>query len=144
MGTRHLQTVIDKNGEVKIRQYGQWDGYPKGQGKDILNYLKSGDLNKYQENLSNIPLITPEQIKTIEQDSNWPQNYPYLSRNCGSKIHKMIEDGAVPFVLHASEDTRSWCEGFYTIDFKENKFISEFYDKTVTFALNALPTEDEE
>ena len=32
MGTIHIQTVMNKVGEVKISQYDQWDGYPSGQG----------------------------------------------------------------------------------------------------------------
>lgn len=34
MGTRHLIKVKYK-GEIKVSQYGQWDGYPDGQGLDI-------------------------------------------------------------------------------------------------------------
>ena len=142
MGTRHLQTVIDKDGEIKIQQYGQWDGYPEGQGKSILNYLKTGDLAKYQENLSKIHQITPEEIEIVNTDDNWFINYPYLSRDCGSNIHKMIEDGTVQFVRFEDEG-RKWCEGFYTIDFKENKFISEYHGVTFIYNLNELPIEEE-
>lgn len=39
MGTRNLTMVISK-GETKVAQYGQWDGYPSGQGATILNFLK--------------------------------------------------------------------------------------------------------
>jgi hypothetical protein len=38
MGTRNLTMVISK-GETKVAQYGQWDGYPSGQGATILNFL---------------------------------------------------------------------------------------------------------
>jgi hypothetical protein len=38
MGTRHLIKVI-YNKETKVAQYGQWDGYPDGQGLTILNFL---------------------------------------------------------------------------------------------------------
>lgn len=38
MGTRNLTMVISK-GETKVAQYGQWDGYPSGQGANILNFL---------------------------------------------------------------------------------------------------------
>ena len=40
MGTRHLTIVIDKNNILKVAQYGQWDGYPAGQGITILNFIK--------------------------------------------------------------------------------------------------------
>lgn len=141
MGTRHVQSVIAKNGELKIKQYGQWDGHPDGQGIKILEYLRGGNLDKYQDELIKIPLINDEQIKTVEADNNWPQTYPYLSRDCGSNIHKMIEDGEVKFASHLKED--DWCEGFYTIDFSKNEFTSSYYDATTTFKLNELPSNED-
>ncbi len=143
MGTRHFQKVINKEGEVKIAQYGQWDGYPSGQGVEILRYLKSGNLAKYQEELDKIPLINDEQKKMVNQEGDkWAKKYPYLSRDCGSDIHQMIEDGNVKFVLHMDDDeANQWCEGFYTIDFKENVFISVF-DKELRYPLDNLPTEE--
>ena len=36
MGTRNLTKVIDKNGIVRVAQYGQRDGYPSGQGLNAL------------------------------------------------------------------------------------------------------------
>ena len=36
MGTRHLVAVIHKD-EYKVAQYGQWDGYPSGQGDTVLD-----------------------------------------------------------------------------------------------------------
>ena len=142
MGTRHLQTVITKEGEKKISRYGQWDGYPSGQGVSILKYLRNGNLAKYQENLSKIPEITESQAKNIEKDEQWAKNYPYLSRDCGSRIHQMIEDGTVKFVsLIDQEEADKWCEGFYTIDFSKNTFTSEYHGRAKTFRLDKLPTE---
>lgn len=41
MGTRNLTLVKDREGKTKVAQYGQWDGYPEGQGSTILNFIKS-------------------------------------------------------------------------------------------------------
>ena len=38
MGTRNL-TVVFMDGEYKVAQYGQWDGYPEGQGITCFNFL---------------------------------------------------------------------------------------------------------
>ena len=92
MGTRHRQAVITKKAEMKIQQYGQWDGYPSGQGTDILNFLRTGDLKKYQKNLNKLNQITDAQVEEVEADENWTETYPFLSRDCGSNIHKMVED----------------------------------------------------
>ena len=52
MGTRNLTMVIDKKGELKIAQYGQWDGYPEGEGLKILNFAKNKDnIQKLEEQL---------------------------------------------------------------------------------------------
>lgn len=40
MGTRNL-TVVIKKAKPVVAQYGQWDGYPSGQGATVLNFLKS-------------------------------------------------------------------------------------------------------
>ena len=141
MGTRHLQTVITKEGEKKISQYGQWDGYPSGQGVGILKYLKTGNLNKYQENLSKITELTQTQCDMVNKTPEWNDVYPYLSRDCGSKIHQMIEDGTVEFVsLMDEHEANKWCEGFYTIDFSKNTFTSDYHGLVKTFSLSKLPT----
>lgn len=41
MGTRNLTIVIDKQGALKVAQYGQWDGYPSGQGAVVLEFAKN-------------------------------------------------------------------------------------------------------
>jgi hypothetical protein len=144
MGTRHQQTVIDKEGERKISQYGQWDGYPDGQGKDILDFLRTGNLAKYQEELSKIRQVSDTEIATVNSTKNWQEEYPYMSRDCGSRIHKLIEKGKVKFVRFIEdEEAAKWCKGFYTINFKTNEFISEYYNTRKAFSLDNLPTEEE-
>ena len=143
MGTRHRQAVISKRGALKIQQYGQWDGYPSGQGLDILQYLRDGNLKTYQKNLTQVKQITKAQTVEVEADENWPETYPFLSRDCGSRIHKLIEEGKVPFVVHTPEDEcEKWCEGFYTIDFKKNVFISDYYGVHKKYSLDKLPTDE--
>jgi hypothetical protein len=39
MGTRNLVAVY-LDGIHRIAQYGQWDGYPSGQGKTVLSFLR--------------------------------------------------------------------------------------------------------
>lgn len=143
MGTRHQQRVINKEGEVKISQYGQWDGFPSGQGVAILEFLLNNDLEKYQEELISIRDITQEEIDIINDTEDWQKEYPYLSRDCGSDIHDLIIQGDVLFVNKIEdEEALSWCEGFYTIDFKNNEFVSEYYDHKIVLDLSNLPTKE--
>ena len=143
MGTRHHQSVITKEGDIKIMQYGQWDGSPDGQGVEILDYLRSGDLDTYQKELNKIPLINEQQSLVVNSDDYWASNYPYLSRDCGSQIHQMIEKGEVNFVSHMDmKEAEKWCDGFYIIDFSKNKFTTKFYGHSVSFDLDNLPSEE--
>ena len=49
MGTRNLTMVIDKNNKLKVAQYGQWDGYPAGQGTTILEFARNKSKMKLLE-----------------------------------------------------------------------------------------------
>ena len=42
MGTRHMIAVVN-NGKYRVAQYGQWDGYPSGQGVGVLGFLTNGN-----------------------------------------------------------------------------------------------------
>jgi hypothetical protein len=142
MGTRHYQTVITKEGDAKVKQYGQWDGYPSGQGIDILTYLRNGNLDKYQKNLAKLKQVNKKQIKIVNADPQWDKNYPYLSRDCGSRIHQLIEDGQVLFVgLMEADEANRWCEGFYTIDFSKNLFTSDYHGRVKSYPIDKLPTD---
>lgn len=88
MGTRHL-ICIYIDGECKLAQYGQWDGYPEGQGSDIVKFLQQKDfsLDFFKERAKAITLYSEEEItKTIETNANWHNDYPWLSRDFGSDI----------------------------------------------------------
>lgn len=49
MGTRNL-TAVYLDGQYKVAQYGQWDGYPEGQGITVLTFLRDKmDLELFKE-----------------------------------------------------------------------------------------------
>ena len=141
MGTRHLQSVIDKKGDKKISQYGQWDGYPSGQGADLLKYLKEGNLDKYQSELSLISEITKSQAEEVNKSDDIEKEYPHLFRDCGSDIHQLIEDGRVDFVQHMQEkEAETWCSAFYTINFRTGVFVTEWENTKSVHRLTNLPS----
>lgn len=143
MGTRHRQVVINSIGETKIDQYGQWDGYPSGQGIEILEFLRTCDFEKYEQNLNKIRKATQEDIDLVNESDNWKIDYPYLHRDCGSDIHKMIQDGVVKFVQFLGDENSKWCEGFYYLNLKDRTFQVDYYDSSVTFSLDNLPTNED-
>lgn len=161
MGTRHYQKVVTKDGVIKVAQYGQWDGYPSGQGLGILEFLRTQDLNKYQDNLIKLRWGVKEDYEKIDEWAKGvrgekldydeerkllhqnKQHYA-LSRDCGSNVHKLILDGDVEYLLHTTNaEADRYCEGFYTIDFNQNKFIVEYHGTVKEYDLTNLPTEEE-
>jgi hypothetical protein len=144
MGTRHAQTVINKEGVVKVRQYCQWDGYPSGQGLDVLKFLRSNSLEKYSAEIDKLKEITEEDLDLIVEKRDWETTHPHLSRDCGAKIHDLILNGEVDSVSVISEaEANRWCEGFYTVNLKEGIFEVEYDSKKATFSLNNLPKNNE-
>ena len=66
MGTRHLTIVIDENNETKVAQYGQWDGYPAGQGTTVVEFLRmKGNLELLKEKLKLVRFPTKEDEKQL-------------------------------------------------------------------------------
>jgi len=44
MGNRSLTRVMDKKGKVIIELYRQYDGYPEGMGKELIDFIKGKKL----------------------------------------------------------------------------------------------------
>lgn len=128
MGTRHLIGVV-KNGEFKVAQYGQWDGYPSGQGKDVLEFLKTADLNKFSKIIDECSFFSKddwnkliELEKEIGSKNVFDQN-PQLSRDLGAEIlwHVYRSDSGIKL-----KDSRAFgldslfCEFAYVLDLDES------------------------
>jgi hypothetical protein len=73
MGTRHLIGVVLK-GELRVAQYGQWDGYLSGQGVTVLDFLKSADMDKFRKQVEKCYFVTDESEKA-EIDSRFQKDY---------------------------------------------------------------------
>lgn len=150
MGTRHLTCVV-KDGEYKVAQYGQWDGYPSGQGIDILTFLRE-ELNRnvFLSNLSQIFQPTEEQIKAwwleVGHDmensggfvdhtiaKQFSKNHPSLSRDTGGEILSLIQDASEPLPVCIYTEFAAdslFCEWAYVVDFDKNTFeVFEGFNK---------------
>jgi len=123
MGTRHL-TVVKIDGEIKVAQYGQWDGYPEGQGVVILTFLKdlikTEGLSEFKARCRSLRFATEAELKRINKDPKWSENYPELSRDAGGKILEMIAAAETELLLYNQLDFAAdslFCEFAYFIDF---------------------------
>lgn len=158
MGTRGLTKVIDRDGILKVAQYGQWDHYPEGQGIKILSILTADHyaVEELELALDKCYFTTEAEREAIYADYNtrYPETthlkkfssmVPSLSRDTGGDILNVVRwsAGTVPLMDESEfEFDELFCEGVYTIDYQTNKFISKF-GVTVEFPLDALPTPEE-
>jgi len=149
MGTRNLTKVIDGNGEVKVAQYGQWDGYPSGQGLSALYHARNA--HAISASLPYVRFVSEDEANALMAgydfaNGNFSRDFPSLSRDTGADILGVIvySAGEVPLIDNREfENDDLFCEGVYTIDFQTNSFISKFGDNHVLFPLDNLPTNDE-
>lgn len=105
MGTRNL-TAVMIDGEYKIAQYGQWDGYPSGQGVTALEFLHETNLDEFKETMKATRFITEDEWKEIidnhtddgsvrlgsEHDKYWKENLAHLDRDLGAEILEWARD----------------------------------------------------
>lgn len=144
MGTRHLCMVIESKKPV-IAQYGQWDGYPGGQGIDILRFLKQMDKEKFINQLKKCVFSDEEREKqieeavvsitgkndgwmTMEESRKFHALYPYLNRDLGAEILTLVYDSPeeeTEILLKNNANFAAdslWCEYAYVIDLDKNTF----------------------
>lgn len=115
MGTRNLTMVI-ADGKTVVVQYGQWDGYPAGQGATALEFCRehlatAEGRDAFRAKLARCRFVTDEEIF----DAPWPA----LNRDYGAKILDYIDqsDGEV-LLQDESYFARDslFCEWAYVID----------------------------
>lgn len=134
MGTRHLTAVL-YNGECKVAQYGQWDGYPEGAGVSVLEFVrklrKKESLDVFKSKVSACHWITPEEMSAINDKiksgeiKDWRIEYPQFSRDTGADILDMVYDSENGLVLQNNFEfafDHLFCEFVWCIDLDSNVF----------------------
>ena len=137
MGTRNLISVF-KDGNFKVAQYCQWDGYPSGQGADILKFLKSADMSKFRAQVDKVDWVTQEQMKeavrkigidpearfiTMAQSDKLKEAHPEWSRDTGAGILSLVlerDDLKLKNAVDFAADGL-FCEWAYVVDLDNNK-----------------------
>jgi hypothetical protein len=133
MGTRNLTVVIHKD-EIKMAQYGQWDGYPTGLGRDIAKVLKKHKTKKLCKAIDKCSFISEEEVLkrweevgadkksgwvTMEVSDAFKEKYPNLSRDfSGGKALENIVKGVgleLANQLNFAADSL-FCEWAYVIN----------------------------
>lgn len=132
--------MVRVDGELKVAQYCQWDGYPGGVGADIAGFLKSlttdGKFgNKYEAFKSRVRALTWATQADVE--AAWAmcgadgsgmvgmdtsdmakKRIPEYHRDTGPRILELIAEGKVKKVRDSSEflEDKVFCEWAYELD----------------------------
>lgn len=92
MGTRNL-TIVVSGGTHKIAQYGQWDGYPDGQGVTALEFCRlhlatQEGRASFAKILGRVCWTTEEELGRAGDD--WKRQFPYVTRDQGAEILNLV------------------------------------------------------
>jgi hypothetical protein len=143
MGTRN-KTMVISNEKVKVSQYGQWDGYPSGQGADILKFLQNTDLKEFKAKVDQLEVLTEQDTEVINKilksgERDYKKDFPEYHRDTAAGILDLIMQDKIwnKKMLITKDDY--WIQYFYTIDLDNNVLIVEG-DREATFDLDNLPS----
>ena len=147
MGTRNL-IIVKYDDTVKVAQYGQWDGYPAGQGQQIVNFLKKTDLTEFKEKIKACRFMSQSKLEKMsgEQYEKLLTQQPQFSRDTGAGVLDMImENKKKVFELKNALEfgfDNLFCEWLYIIDldghrlFVRHNLVDPF---CITFDFDYLP-----
>lgn len=145
MGTRHIVAVV-ADGEFKVAQYGQWDGYPSGQGATVLSFLTENfDKPNFLHKVRAAIFIDEVEVEKkwvacgAEPDTDSTSQdvskkfklcYPQLHRDAGAKVLSYINDFDPGIELYNELDfvAENNCEWVYVIDLDND--VLEVYSHT--------------
>lgn len=152
MGTRN-STLVKLNGELKVAQYGQWDGYPSGQGLTVLKFCKNNNLQVFAEKLKDYGELTDKDIDKInlelkKTNKSLSTLFPEYCRDTAADILEMIMQDKVwnkklqlAKEYYLNKHGGYTCEWAYMIDLDENKLkVFSAYRDDAEFDLDNLPT----
>lgn len=160
MGTRNLTAVI-KDTEYKVAQYGQWDGYPEGQGEVVYDFLTGkGNLDKLKAGLDKVRWANEADFAkmrsaigasedgwiNVEQGKMLNERFPELSRDTGAEILELVANAEREIALtdeHEFIKDDLFCEWAYVIDLDVNQLrvYANGENLKAVFMLDEMPEE---
>jgi hypothetical protein len=127
-----------KDGVTKLAQYGQWDGYPSGQGVEVLSFIRSKQrLAKLSKALDRAVFLTQAQLDSEykkvgvtgdfmseNQAVKFNKRFPLLSRDNSARVLSMMIDMDKPELVNEEmfAGDSLFCEWAYVIDFDKRVF----------------------
>lgn len=149
MGTRNL-TIVFMDGKYRVAQYGQWDGYPEGQGLTCLRFVRDQMNEKdFRDALSHIKYIDSDKLRRMWMDYGMDDDgsiqikdadrfrltFPEFSRDTGAEILTMIQNDRITSNCLENRMTFAanslFCEWAYVVDFDKRTFeVYKGFNKT--------------
>lgn len=107
MGTRNL-TVVIKDNEIRLSQYGQWDGYFSYSGKKFLEFVKGNLQSKNKERQNYLIEKFGEKIDILEDvNEQYYDDIIKMSSNYNvSNPNKNTSNYAIPFSIMLPQFSR--------------------------------------
>lgn len=139
MGTRNL-VAVQIDGQYKIAQFGEWDGFPSGRGVDVLNFLcERMNEEAFVKALRNSVFIAPEKLGdlwrqygvgedgwvTLEQSAAMKRDHPEFSPDTGDKILDIVQEHPEGMELYNRISFAAkglHCEWIWVIDFDKRTY----------------------
>ncbi len=129
MGTRGL-VCVQKGGEYKVAQYGQYDTDPEYRGFNILKFLNNVNLKVLESDISECIFYTEEQLQDILSEykpGTMIFGAPWHRELCGitfEEILSLIVFGNVRSLENSINFAQQslHCEWGYVIDFDKRTF----------------------
>jgi hypothetical protein len=130
--------MVQKDGEYKVAQYGQWDGYPEGQGAVVLDFLNNEfERTQFERNLAESEVISDEKLNELWKEMGadgsgfvnmdvskaFSEKYPTLSRDTGARVLHHIQQAPQMLQLDTLFPQDSlFCEWGYVLDLDKRTF----------------------
>ena len=127
MGTRSLICVV-KGGEYRVAQYSQWDGYPTGQGADVVKFLLAdGAVRQLKEAVARVKVLSLEDVEKLWKERSLSKegrsSVMHLDRDCGAKILDYLISAPTPEAYLSLEFAGDslFCEYAYVVDLDRDR-----------------------
>lgn len=139
MGTRNL-TMVKLNGKIRVAQYGQWDGYPTGQGETVAQFVQTwlvgadaeqtdARIEMFADKVRRLRWVTDDETTQIEAMSYaiFPAQF---SRDTGAHILTLIAVAHVEALTDNASFLKDtlFCEWAYCVNL--DKRVVEVYQST--------------
>ncbi len=142
MGTRHLIGVV-VDGAPKVAQYGQWDGYPDGQGLKCLMFVRElqeteGAEKLFADACRKLTWLTDEGFRkawetvlgrepkeretvTLDESKAFESKFPWLHRDAGAEVLRYVYSGRDVQLRNSwgFAGDSLFCEWAYVLDLDE-------------------------